>query len=259
MNFRRLLIWPLMLFGMASFAAAQNPFVGVWKLDQEKSHLAGDTMKFGPAKGEAIELNAGGTAYSFRIDGKVYRMAAGDLAIWKQVDPSTWTTEYLKPDGKPLAMDTLKLLDGGDALTVVTTGTRPDGENFTDSSTYTRTAGTSGLIGSWKSTRVQLSSPGELTVAAYGLSGLSIKIASLKASLLANFDGKAVAPVGPDIPPGLTIALTRTGPASFRMVQEVNGAAIYSSHYIVSDDGKTMTQAGNSPGDSPQTSLWEKQ
>lgn len=251
-----------MLLGMASFAAAQNPFVGVWKLNQEKSHLAGDTMTFGPAAGDAIELKAGGTAYSFRIDGKAYRMAAGDLATWKQVDPSSWTTEYLKPDGKPLAIDTidtLKLLDGGNTLTVVTTGTRPDGENFTDSSTYTRTAGTTGLIGSWKSTTVQLSSPGELTIAAYGLSGLSIKIASLQASLLANFDGKAVAPVGPDIPPGLTIALLRIGPASFRMVQEVNGAAIYSSRYTVSDDGKTMTEDGNSPGDSSQTSLWEKQ
>jgi hypothetical protein len=259
MKLKRLLTWSVMLFGMASFAAAQNPFVGVWKLNQEKSHLAGDTMTFGPASGDAIELNAGGTAYSFRIDGKAYRMAAGDLAIWKQVDPSSWTAEYRKPDGKPLATDTLKLSDDGKTLTVVTTGTKPDGENFTDSAIYTRTAGASGLIGSWKSTKVQLSSPGELTIAAYGLSGLSIKIASLKASLLANFDGKDVAPVGPDIPSGLTIALMRIGPASFRMVQKVNGAVIYSAHYTVSADGKTMTEAGNSPGDSSQTSLWEKQ
>ena len=259
MRSRRLLIWLLMLFGMAGFAAAQNPFVGVWKLNQEKSNLAGGTLTFGPADGAAIDLTSGGTRYSFRVDGKAYRMAAGDLAIWKQVDPATWTTEYRKPDGKALETGTWKLTDDDKTLTVVNTGVQPDGENFTDSTLYTRTAGTSGLIGSWTSTKVKLSSPGELTIAAYGLGGLSIKIASLKASLLANFDGKDVAPAGPDIPPGLTIALLRIGPASFRMVQKVNGAVAYSAHYTVSADGKTMMEAGNSPGDASQTSLWEKQ
>ena len=33
-------------------AAAQNPFAGTWQLNQEKSQLAGDTLKFGPAEGK---------------------------------------------------------------------------------------------------------------------------------------------------------------------------------------------------------------
>ncbi len=249
----------LILFGMTSLALAQNPFVGAWKLDQEKSHLAGDTMTFGPAESQGVQLTAGGTTYSFRIDGKPYRMAAGDSAVWIQVDPSTWTTEYRKPDGSVLETDTWKLSPDSQTLTVVTTGIKPDGNHFSDSALYTRTAGTAGLIGSWKSTLVKLSSPDELTIAAYGLGGLSIKIPSLKASLLANFDSKDVVPTGPDIPPGLTIALMRIGPSSFRMVQKVNGSVIYSARYTVSADGETMIEAGNSPGDPSQTALWEKQ
>ena len=255
----RILTWLLILVGTASFAAAQNPFVGAWKLNQEKSHLAGDRLTFLPAEGQAIELRAGGTKYSFRVDGNTYRMATGDLAAWKQPSPDTWTTVYSKPDGKTLETDTWKLSADGKTLTVVTTGTKPAGEKFTDTAVYTRTAGASGLIGSWQSTEVKLSAPDQLVIEANGLSGLSIKIAALKASLVADFDGKDVAPVGPNVPPGLTIALIRIGPSSFRMVQKINGSVVYSSRYVVSADSQTMTETGNSPGDPSNTSLWERQ
>ena len=84
-------------------AAAQNPFVGTWKVNQEKSQLAGDTMKFGPAEGNAMELIAGGVRYSFRADGGNYATPAGNIAIWRQLSPDSWTTEYRKIDGKLLA------------------------------------------------------------------------------------------------------------------------------------------------------------
>ena len=80
-------IWLLISMAAAGTAVAQNPFAGNWKLNQEKSQLAGDTMKFGPAEGEAIELTAGGITYSFRVDGKNYAMPSGNLAIWRQTSP----------------------------------------------------------------------------------------------------------------------------------------------------------------------------
>lgn len=259
MKSRRIWAWLLMAIGTAGAAAAQNPFVGTWKLNQEKSALAGDTMKFNPAAGESYELVAGGTAYSFRINGNNYRMADGDLAVWKQIDASTWTTDYRKADGKPLATDTWKLSADYKTLTVITTGTNPDGKSFRDTAVYLRTAGTTGLLGAWKSTEVKLSTPHELVIAAYGLDGLSIKITALKASLLAAFDGKDVVPIGPNIPPGLTLSLFRIGPSSFRLVQKINGHAAYSSRFTVSADGQTMTEIGNAVGDPSQTGIWEKQ
>ena len=53
-------LWVFVSLAAASTAVAQNPFVGTWKLNQEKSQMAGDTMKFGPAAGDAIELSGGG-------------------------------------------------------------------------------------------------------------------------------------------------------------------------------------------------------
>ena len=70
-------IWLFLSLAATGTAVAQNPFVGTWKLNQEKSQLAGDTMKFGPAEGDAIELTAGGITYSFRVDGKNYALPIG--------------------------------------------------------------------------------------------------------------------------------------------------------------------------------------
>ena len=122
-----------------------------------------------------------------------------------------------------------------------------------------RTAGSDGLMGSWKSTSVKLSSPNELTIQESGLDGLILKIAALKATAVTNFDGKEVAVDGPDIPTGLRLALTRTGPYKFRLVQKLNGNVVDSSEYTVAADGQTMTEVGGAPGDPPATIVWEKQ
>jgi hypothetical protein len=252
-------MWLFFTMAAASTAVAQSPFVGAWKLNQEKSQLAGDTMKFGPAEGQAIELTARGVTYSFRVDGKNYALPSGDVAIWRQTSADSWTTEYRKPDGKLLSSDDWKLSPDGKSLSVTTSGVKANGDLYTDKAEYARTAGTSGLLGSWKSTEVQLSSPNELILQESGLDKLILKIPAMNASGEVNFDGKEVAFQGPDIPPGFRVGLTRTGPYSFRLVQKLNGTVISSSVYTVSDDGKTMTEVGGAPGDPPTTGVWEKQ
>ena len=136
---------------------------------------------------------------------------------------------------------------------------KADGDLYTNSAEYARTDGTSGLMGSWKSTAVKLSSPNELTIKEISLDKLLLKIAALKASCELNFNGRETAVDGPDIPTGLRLSLKRTGPYSFSLVQKLNGSTVSSSVYTVSDDGKTMTEVGGTPGDSPSTVVWEKQ
>jgi hypothetical protein len=216
-------------------------------------------MKFGPAEGQAMVLTAGGVTYSFRVDGKNYALPSGDLAIWRQTSADGWTTEYRKADGKLLSSDDWKLSPDGKNLSVTTSGVKANGDLYTDKAEYVRTEGTSGLLGSWKSTEVKLSSPNELIMQEAGLDQLILKIPALNASGEVNFDGKEVAFQGPDIPPGFRVGLTRTGPYSFRLVQKLNGTVISSSVYTVSDDGKTMTEVGGAPGDPPSTGVWEKQ
>ena len=122
-----------------------------------------------------------------------------------------------------------------------------------------RTAGTSGLIGSWKSTEVKLSAPDDLTIEESGLDKLVVKMPAQKASLAATLDGKEYPIEGPDVPAGLRVSLTRTGPYAFRLVEKLNGDIVWTSQYTVAEDRKTMTDVGNAPGDPPQTMVWEKQ
>jgi hypothetical protein len=243
----------------AGTAAAQTPFAGTWKLNQDKSQMAGDIMKFGPAQGDAIELKAGGLTYSFRVDGKNYAMPSGNLAIWRQTSPTSWTTEYRKADGKLLSSDSWKLSSDGQKLSLTTSGVKADGDLYTDTAEYARTAGSNGLMGDWKSTDVKLSSPDEFSIEELGLDKLVLKVPAMKVTSELTSDGKEVAVEGPDIPTGLRISLTRTGPYTFKLVQKLNGSLISTAVYTVAEDRETMTEVGGAPGDPPATMVWEKQ
>ena len=253
-------IWLLMTIAAAGTAAAQTPFVGDWKLNQDKSQLAGDTMKFGAAQGDAIELKAGGLTYSFRVDGKNYAMPSGNIAIWRQTSPTSWTTEYRKPDGSLLSRDSWQLSTDGQKLSVTTSGVKADGDLYTNTAEYARTAGSGGLMGAWKSTAGQsFSSPNEFSIGEVGLDKLVLKVPAMKVTCEVTSDGKEVAVEGPDIPTGLRISLTRTGPYTFRLVQKLNGSVISTSVYTVAEDRETMTEVGGAPGDPPATMVWERQ
>jgi hypothetical protein len=275
---RYILSATLWIFLSVAGAVAQSPFAGTWKLNQEKSQLAGDVMKFGPAAEDSIELTAGGMTYSFRTDGNNYAMPTGNLAIWRQTGPDSWSTEYRTRNGKLLSSDSWKLSADGKGLTVVSSGVKANGDLYTDQTDYVRTAGPEGtgsatgstteapteaspgsLIGSWKSTTVKLGSPSEFVIQEAGLDALMLKIPAMKASCQATLDGKETAVEGPDVPTGLRISLTRTGPYSFQLVQKLNGKTISTSVYTVAGDGKTMTEVGGAPEDPPATLTWEKQ
>jgi|GEM_PF-2884336 len=266
----------LMLIGTVSLAVAQGPFVGTWKLNTAKSHLTGAVITFGPAENDAVQLTANGANYSFRVDGKAYRMASGELAVWQQDNSTTWKTVYRDPQGKLLSTDTWTLSPDRRSLTVVRSGMRPDGRAYSGKTVYARAVAaqmggspaassppagslTSSLMGSWKSTAVTESAPEEMIIATYGLGGLSFKFPAQKISFLAVYGGKEVAPTGPQVPPALTIALERVGASGFRLIRRFSGAVTYSAVYTISSDGKTIKQTGNANGDPSQTLIWEKQ
>ena len=247
----------------AATAAAQTPFAGTWKLDQEKSQLTGDTMKFGPAQDNAVEMVAGGMTYSFRTDGNNYAMPTGNIASWRQTGPDSWTTEYRTTSGKLLSSDRWKLSADGKGLTVVSSGVKASGDLYTNTVDYVRTEGSGespiGLIGSWKSSSVKLGAPSDLVIEVSGLYALTLKIPDSNATCRATLDGKEAPCEGPEVPTGLRIALTRTGPYSMKMVQNLNGKTISSWAFTAADDGKTLTQVGGTPGDSTKTLIWEKE
>jgi hypothetical protein len=73
-----------------------------------------------------------------------------------------------------------------------------------------------------------------------------------------KFDGKEVAPTGPTVPDGLTLAATKIGPRSFELTEKMKGKVVFKGRYTVSADGSTMTEVGSAPGATPVKVVYQK-
>ncbi|HVC91350.1 MAG TPA: hypothetical protein VND66_12090 [Acidobacteriaceae bacterium] len=249
----------LVFVGTCTLASAQSPFVGKWKLDQAKSHLTGDTLKYSPASDGMIRETTAVESYTFKTDGHPYTTFFHDVAVWKHAGPSTWVVTYHRK-GILVDTDSMKVSPDGKTLTITSTGTSPDGKPFHDVETYTRIAGTSGLMGTWKSEKLTSSTSREVEFAANGPDGITWILPDIKAKLDMKFDGKDYAPVGPTVPPGLTIAANRTGNNSFAIVEKMDGKPISKGMYTVSNDGKTLTEVSSPVSvNQPETAVYMKE
>ena len=249
-----------LLLGLAtSLAAAENPFAGTWKFNPAKSKLTGDTMKFAKTESGAIRWSGSGLSYTFKMDGKEYKGPFGEAVVWKQIDDNTWQDTFTAK-GTLLDTDTSKLSEDGKTLTVVSKGTKPNGEAFEDTTVYGRISGDKGLFGGWKDKQVKVSAPSTIEFAPSGKDGLLFKSPDYKSSSDAQFDGKDYPLTGPTVPEHATITLKHTGPRAFEAVMKHNGKALFRETYRVSPDGHTLTVTGSSVAvNEPYTDVYDKQ
>jgi hypothetical protein len=259
MNSRILKLCLVAAFSFAAVAAfAENPFAGTWKLDASKSKLTGNTITFAPADAGTISVTSEGMTYTFKPDGSETKTPFGEMAQWTKVDDNTWQAVY-KKGSTTLDTDVWKLGADGKTLSVNSTGTKPNGDQFNEDEAYTRLTAGKGFFGKWKSTKVSANSPNTAEIAANGDDGIIWNIPEIKASVTLKFDGKDVKPVGPTVPDGLTLAATKAGARSFKLEEKINGKLIWSAHYTVSADGKTLTEIGTPVGGTaPETVVYEK-
>ena len=246
------------VIGAASLAfAADTPFAGTWKLNLDKSKLVGDTVKFTSA-GEMMRITGGGESYEFKTDGSENKTRFG-TAAWKKIDDKNWE-ETDKVNGRLDSKTTWTLADDGKTLTARSTGDKPGGGSFDDTSIYVRTAGTQGLAGTWKDKEYKGSSPSLLVMSDIE-NGLSVEEPDFKLKATGKFDGKPGKVEGPTIPQGASFSLTKTGARSFKMTRTQSGKPLDMSTWTVSEDGKSMTVVSRTAGttDPPTTEVFEKQ
>lgn len=237
--------------------AVDTPFAGTWKLNLSKSKLAGDTVKFAPA-GNAMRITAGGQSYEFKPDGTASTTNFG-TASWKKVDDHTWEETDLV-NGRLDSTNTWTLTEDGKTLIEHTTGDKPGGGRFDDTTTFVRTAGTSGLAGTWKDREFKGSTPSLMVISDQD-NGLIFDEPDFKLKAMGDFDGKPGTVEGPTIPPGASFTITRVNSHSFKMTRTQNGKPFDSSTWTVSQDGKVMTMVSRTAGttDPPVTEVFEKQ
>jgi hypothetical protein len=246
------------VLGTASWVlAASTPFAGTWKVNLEKSILVGDTVKFG-STGDGMRMTSGGDSYEFKADGSESKTRFG-AASWKKIDEKTWE-ETDMVNGHVDSKTTWTLSADGKALTARTTGDKPGGGKFDDTSTYVRTGGTQGLAGTWKNKEFKGSAPSLLTLSDIE-NGLAFDEPDFKLKASGTFDGKPGNVTGPGIPAGASFSLTRTGAHSFKMTRTQNGKPFDMSSWTVAPDGKSLVVVTRTAGttDPPTKEVFEKQ
>lgn len=241
----------------ATVAFAQNPFAGTWKADYSKSHVTGDTVTFTPEANGRVRVTQDGRSYSFKPDGSNTTNPMGRTEQWTKSDNNNWKT--VTKVGSETVTDNMKVSSDGKTLTDSSSGTMPNGQAFNETETFTRIAPGKGLYGEWKSTKMSHNSPDTIQIEANGDNGIIWNIPAIKASVKLNFDGKETAPTGPTVPEGLMLAATKTSPRSFKLVEKMKGKLLWTGHFTVSADGKTLTESGRAVGASaPEKVVYQR-
>ena len=238
--------------------AADDPVVGDWKLNPQKSKLT-DVMK--------VE-SLGGNKYSFDFGGGDPEIAVADgtdqpghfgITIAVNVDaPDTWTV-VRKKDGKVLVTGVWTLSRDGNTLNDHFTAARPNGDPASLDYVYERRGGGSGFTGTWVSTTEQVNSAVLLKVRAWEGDGLSFISQGGGGTRNVKLDGKDYANVGAVVD-GLTASARRINERTIEVTDKISGKVRDTQEVGVSADGKTLTITVHIPGRSePNVQVFERE
>jgi hypothetical protein len=215
----------LLLAGAAATTAcaANDPFLGQWKLNPSRSTLT-DEMKVTKVGQNryAFELG-GGEPETIVIDGTDQPGYAGST-LSVAAEGSNW--KVIRKNGSRIVITaTWTLSKDRNLLTDDFTSFGADGAPSSVKYVYKRTAGDgSGFAGTWVSTSEAMNSVFTIRIAPYGDSGLSITSPGGTTNM--TFDGQSARRLN-------TLAMERS--------QTSNGAVVLTTQYKLSPDLNTLT------------------
>jgi hypothetical protein len=250
----------LVLPSLAAFAA-ESSWVGTWKLDPSKGHIVGDTFDYSKAPNGLIHYSDGSTAsFDFGLDGKEYKSWGNHTTTWTATGNNSWKA-VTKQDGVVIYETRRELSADGKTLTITTTSNRPDGTPSNDVTVFTRVGGGTGLIGKWRSTKVEIPSPSVFTISSPSPGVLRFESPSYKTTFEGKTDGTDLAVNGPTVPPGYTASVTATSPRTLSYVYKLNGKPDSYNIDTLAADGKSFTSVSWNPGKKSEktTSVFVKQ
>jgi hypothetical protein len=235
----------IFLLALTSTLFADNPFVGKWKIDKSKSHIAGSIDSVTPAGPNTWTFAFGNFSWTLKANGTQQSTPFGTSAM-KVVNPTTWQFTNMTND-KPSGTETWVLSADGKSMKRTFTGTQANGEPFSGTADLKRIGGASGFVGKWQSTEVQMTFT-EVDIADNGDNGVSLLLPEDGTKYSLKFDGKEYPEEGPRIPPGLTVSGKMTGPRTAAVTTRLNGKVLDTEEWEVSSDGTTYTYTEHDAG-----------
>ena len=224
----------------ASLWAADDPFVGKWKLNQEKSKIAGEQVKIEDLGNNKYKISFGQISDTTTADGTDQPVHFGRTRSITKEGANAWKV-VTKQDGKVINSVTDTVSEDGNTLTMKGTNTKPDGSS-SDYEVVTKRVGSgSGLAGTWESTNVKINSPEEWQIETFDENGLTFNTPAYQDTLSMRFDGKDYSEKGPNVAPGSTSSGKRADAHTLEVTDKVKGQTMDHTRFQVSPDGNTLT------------------
>jgi hypothetical protein len=241
--------------------AAQNPFIGDWKLDSSRSRMP-DEMKVESKGGNKYAFDFGGGVETIIADGTGQPGLYGSLLSAKIEAPDTWiVARTSQKDGRLMLRATWKLSPDGSTLTDYYREFQPDGSTVGVSMDYVyRRTGTggSGFAADWQSYKETINTPYSIDVKAFQGDGLSIANTFLHVTRNVKFDGKDYPNEGPNAAPGYTSSIERKDERTLILTDKSNGKVSDTQELRLSPDLKTLTITVGPGRDKPTVMVFER-
>ena len=238
--------------------AANEPFVGEWKLDPSKSQLT-DQMKVENVGGNKFTFDFGVGAETVAADGTDQPGYGGTTLAVTLLGPDDLKV-VRKKDGRVLLTANWALSKDGSALNDDFTSFAPDGTAANMKYVYKRTTAASGFAGTWESTSVAVNYTLVLKIQPYEGGGLSLISPYSDKPKNLRFDGKDYANTGANSIVGSTYSAHRGSERTFEITDKFNGKVVDTQKMMLSSDLKTLTLTLHKAGTrTPNVLVFERQ
>ena len=229
--------------------AAEDPFVGKWKLDPSKSRFP-DEMKVKAAGANRYAFDfGGGNPETIVADGTDQPGIFGTTLSVTVEGPDTWKV-VRKKDGRTMLTGIWKLSKDGKTLSDTYRENQPDGSTLCLDYVYKRTTAGSGFAGTWESVSERMNSVYELQIQRYGGDGLTFITPAEKETRNLRFDGKEYPDAGPDVSPGSVSSGRRVNERTLEVTDKIKGKVTDIRQIELSPDLKTLTMTVHPAGQS---------
>ena len=223
--------------------AADDPFVGRWKLNFAKSSLDGDQLKIEDLGGNRYKLTSHNASSTIVADGTDQPDQFGTTTSITLEGLHTWRM-VVKDNRKVTQSMTYTLSPDSGNIEIKGSNTRPDGSTLDWASELKRDTGRSGWSGTWVEVKGKGTFSHELDIEAYSDRGLTFKSPDHRGVLSMRFDGKSYKAIDPDKPSDRTLfSGKRVDEHSLELTCKMKSHLVEHFTYRISPDGKTLTVA----------------
>jgi hypothetical protein len=239
----------------SSVWAANDPFLGKWKVNPSKSKL-NDEMQVEVAGANRYALTfAPGFVDTVVADGTDQPALQGTTLAVTVKGPNSWVV-VRKMKGRTLLTGYWTLSEDGKTLNDAYTEYKPDGSTAVFVPyVYERTAGSSGFPGTWDSESEKVKAGIELQIEPYESDGLSLNSPDAEMNRKMKFDGNDYPDPDRNVDSGSASSGHRVNERSLEITDKFKGKITGTRQIDLSADLKTLTMTVRLEGQSRPKSI----